>query len=187
MGVRLYKLSFFYNKQLHQLFFAPQYVDTNTIHNYRVIRVWEEDPATLLANPGLLPLAPLARSNSPSTLLKQVAAAVDMIEETQEQQNISACVQLLAGLRFNQNLIQQFFSEEVMQESVIYQSILHRGEQKGEAKLIIRLLTRRFGELALEIEQQIQGLSTAELENLGEALLDFSNTNDLITWLENNS
>lgn len=106
-----------------------------------------------------------------------------MIEETQEQQNISACVQLLAGLRFDANLIQQFFSEEVMQESVIYQSIL----QKGEVRLITRQLTRRFGEILPEIEQRIRSLSTAELENLGEALLDFSNTNDLITWLETNS
>jgi predicted transposase YdaD len=116
-------------------------------------------------------------------LLKQVAAAVDMIEETQEQQNISACVQLLAGLRFDENLIQQFFSEEVMQESVIYQRIL----QKGEARLMLRILTRLFGDIAPEIEQRIRSLSTAELENLGEALLNFSNTNDLITWLESNS
>ncbi|KYC38523.1 hypothetical protein WA1_35635 [Scytonema hofmannii PCC 7110] len=163
--------------------FQTQYVDTNTVHNYRVIRIWEEDPAVLVAHPGLLPLAPLAKSNSPNTLLKQVAASVDMIEETQQQQNISACVQLLAGLRFDENLIQQFFSEEVMQESVIYQSIV----QKEALRLIVRLLNRRFGDVAPEIEQRIRSLSTAELENLGEALLDFSNTHDLITWLETSS
>lgn len=137
-GCEIKQFIIFLQQTTSPIVFQTQYVDTNTIHNYRVIRVWEEDPATLLANPGLLPLSPLARSNSPSTLLKQVAAAVDMIEETQEQQNISACVQLLAGLRFDQNLIQQFFSEEVMQESVIYQSIV----QKEALRLIDRLLNR---------------------------------------------
>ncbi len=68
-----------------------------------------------------------------------------------------------------------------MQESVIYQSIL----QKAALRLIIRQLTRRFGDIAPEIEQRIRSLSTAELENLGETLLDFSNINDLISWLEN--
>ncbi|WP_236144953.1 hypothetical protein [Nostoc sp. CMAA1605] len=40
----------------------------------------------------VLPLATLARSESPTNLLTQVAAAVDMIEETDERQNISACI-----------------------------------------------------------------------------------------------
>ncbi|MEL7245276.1 MAG: DUF4351 domain-containing protein, partial [Cyanobacteria bacterium J06573_2] len=62
-----------------------------------------------------------------------------------------------------------------------------RGKQKGEATLILRLLTRKFGETSAEVEQKIQALSTTQLEDLGEALLDFSNQNDLTTWLENNS
>ncbi|WP_427161881.1 hypothetical protein ACQFX9_10075 [Aliinostoc sp. HNIBRCY26] len=53
----------------------------------------------------------LARSESPTNLLTQVAAAVDMIEETDERQNISACIRVLAGLRFEKSLITQLFSE----------------------------------------------------------------------------
>ncbi len=48
-----------------------QYVDTNTTHRYRTIRLWEEDPIPLLANPALLPLATLARTKSPTDLLTQ--------------------------------------------------------------------------------------------------------------------
>ncbi|BAY85630.1 hypothetical protein NIES267_51310 [Calothrix parasitica NIES-267] len=111
------------------------------------------------------------------------------------QKNISACTQILAGLRFDRNLINQLFREEIMQESVIYQDIIQRGEQigeqrgkqKGEATLILRQLTRRFSETSAEVEQKIQTLSTDKLEDLGEALLDFSSQNDLTTWLENNS
>ena len=160
-----------------------------------MIRLWEQDSAPLLNNPALLPLAALAKSNSPESLLQQVANAVDMIEESEAQKNISACTQILAGLRFDRNLINQLFREEIMQESVIYQDIIQRGEQigeqrgkqKGEATLILLLLNQKFGETPTEVEQKIQTLSTTQLEDLGEALLDFSNQNDLTTWLDNNS
>ncbi len=52
----------------------------NTSHRYRVVRLWEQDPSPLLTSPALLPLAVLAQTNSPETLLRQVAEQVDMIE-----------------------------------------------------------------------------------------------------------
>jgi predicted transposase/invertase (TIGR01784 family) len=176
-----------------EIVFNTQYVDKKTRHEYRVIRLWEEDPTPLLANPALLPLATLARTDSPQDLLEQVAAAVDMIEERDERQNISACVQVLAGLRFPKNLITQLFREEVMQESVIYQDILQkglqqgeqRGLQKGEVAVILRLLIRRFGAIEPEVQQQIQTLSITQLDELAEALLDFSSPSDLVNYLVN--
>ncbi|RUR73609.1 Rpn family recombination-promoting nuclease/putative transposase [Chlorogloeopsis fritschii PCC 9212] len=172
-----------------EIVFQNQYIDTNTTHRYRIIRLWEEDPTPLLANPALLPLATLAQTNSPQALLEQVAAAVDMIEETDERQNISACVQVLAGLRFEKNLIKQLFREEIMQESVIYQDILQKGEERGKKQealaLILRLLTRRFGVIEPEIEQQIRTFSITQLEELAEALLDFNSQSDLINYLTN--
>lgn len=35
--------------------FTEEYRDDTTIHHYRVIRLWEQDPAPFLASPGLLP------------------------------------------------------------------------------------------------------------------------------------
>ena len=131
-------------------------------------------------------MATLARTNSPNALLEQVAAQVDMIEERNEQQNISACVQILAGLRFEKDLIRQLFREEVMQESVIYQDILLKGEQRGKKQealeLILRQLTRRLGNIQPQV-QQIRALSITQLEELAEALLDFSSQNDLVNYL----
>ena len=78
-----------------------------------------------------------------------------------------------------------------MQQSVIYQEILHEGEQvgeqrgvlKGEQSLILRLLTRRIGDLTPELRSQVQALPLTQLENLGEALLDFRESKDLDDWL----
>ena len=83
-----------------------------------------------------------------------------------------------------------------MKESVIYQEILREGLQEGlqqgsqqglqaEVNLIVRQLTRRLGTVPLALQNQIQGLSIAQLEDLGEALLDFSDLPALESWLAN--
>lgn len=48
--------------------FTNLFEDINIRHRYRVIRLWEEDPTPLLTNPALLPLATLARTDSPNVL-----------------------------------------------------------------------------------------------------------------------
>lgn len=58
-----------------------------------------------------------------------------------------------------------------------------RGRQEGELSLVIRLLNRRFGSITSEAEAQIRKLSLAHLEELGEALLEFSQPSDLHDWL----
>ncbi|AVP88639.1 DUF4351 domain-containing protein [Synechocystis sp. PCC 6803] len=50
--------------------------------------------------------------------------------------------------------------------------------------LVLRLLNRRLGGLPAVQVQQVQKLSIAELEDLGEALLDFTETADLEVYLE---
>ena len=57
------------------------------------------------------------------------------------------------------------------------------GEQQGEERLILRQLDRCFGKIEPSLIEQVRNLSIEQLENLGEALLDFSAVADLETWL----
>ncbi|WP_442944461.1 DUF4351 domain-containing protein [Nostoc sp.] len=50
--------------------------------------------------------------------------------------------------------------------------------------MIIRQLKRRFGDIDGSLVEQVQNLSVEQLEELGEALLDFSEVADLVAWLE---
>jgi hypothetical protein len=59
-----------------------------------------------------------------------------------------------------------------------------RGLQQGEQLLIIRQLNRRIGTMDSSLIQQVQELPVAQLEELGEALLDFTSVTDLQTWLQ---
>ena len=58
-----------------------------------------------------------------------------------------------------------------------------KGMQKEGLTIVRRLLIRRIGPLAPELETRLQGLSLAEVEALGEALLDFAEPADLEAWL----
>ncbi|MBD2606947.1 Rpn family recombination-promoting nuclease/putative transposase [Scytonema hofmannii FACHB-248] len=174
-----------------EIAFTEEYVDDTTIHRYRAVRMWEQDSSLFLSNSALLPLAPLCRTDSPRDLLSQVAQEVAKILDRETRQNTAAYIEILAGLRFEKGLIRQLLSEDIMQESVIYQDIFQKGEQKGEQKEAFRFLTRqlnrRFGEIDSAIVERIRILSTEELEALGEDFLSFSNASDLVAWLEQNT
>jgi predicted transposase YdaD len=159
-----------------------------TRHSYQVVRMWEQDPEPLLQDTVLLPLAVLCAAENSTQLLGRVAEEVSKIEEPEQRQVISNCTQLLAGLRFKKDLIRQLFSGGIMRESVIYQEILEEGREEGKRQealaIIMRQLVRRIRTLEPEREAQIRELATQELEELGEALLDFSEPADLVVWLQ---
>ncbi|NJR51836.1 MAG: Rpn family recombination-promoting nuclease/putative transposase [Leptolyngbyaceae cyanobacterium CSU_1_3] len=105
----------------------------STRHEYQVVKMWEQDPETFLNDPALLPLATLTRTQNPTQLLNQVAQHVAEIE-ADDRPEISAYVQLMAGLKYDKNEVRRIFREGIMRESVIYQEIWQEGEQVGEAR-----------------------------------------------------
>lgn len=70
--------------------------------------------------------------------------------------------------------------EEVME---IVTSWEQRGMQREAVSMVLRQLKRRFSDLSQDQQERIQGLPTGELEDLGEALLDFTSNADLENWL----
>ena len=70
------------------------------------------------------------------------------------------------------------------QETRVYRDIKQEGREVEAQSLILRLLNRRVGELPQQSRQRVENLSLEQLENLGEALLDFSSMADLQAWLE---
>lgn len=63
------------------------------------------------------------------------------------------------------------------------QATEQRGRQEEGLSFVLRLLPHRIGEIPPEIEAQIRTLSLTQLEELGEALLGFSQLSDLQDWL----
>jgi hypothetical protein len=61
---------------------------------------------------------------------------------------------------------------------------LEQGLAKGERNMVLRLLRKRLGGLDRATELRIEALPAEALEQLGEALLDFSGPDDLDAWLQ---
>ena len=153
--------------------------------------------------------AVLSQTTDRAATLRRVATQIEEITEQRLQSNVAASAAILAGLVLEKGMIQQILRREIMQESVIYQEIkaegiqeglqqgkeeglqqgkeegLQQGKEEGERSLILRQLSRRLGQMPTGVQGQIVQLSLAQLEDLGEALLDFKQMADLETWLEN--
>lgn len=75
-----------------------------------------------------------------------------------------------------------------LKETRVYREIKEEGREEGreegEKLLVLRQLTRRVGELPQDVRQRVESLSLEQLENLGEALLDFQGMADLEAWFE---
>ena len=106
------------------------------------------------------------------------------------QPYVKITLELLYNLQKNLKINQSSQTEDqelIMRLAPLYQQDRELAKQEGEQRLIIRLLNRRVGEIDSLLIQKIQELSVEKLEELGEALLDFTSVTDLETWLEHNS
>jgi predicted transposase/invertase (TIGR01784 family) len=83
--------------------------------------------------------------------------------------------------------IEAMFELSELKQTRVYQEAKAEGraegQTEGERSLVIRLLTRKIGEVPVTLLDEVRALSIEKLEALAEALLDFSTVTDLKTWL----
>ena len=97
--------------------------------------------------------------------------------------------------RFYQQIIQEGLERGLEQglERGLEQGLergLEQGLERGfqrEVQLVLRLLERRVGQLSDRYRSVVLGLLVSQLEELGEALLDFEGVADLEDWLAERS
>ena len=161
----------------------------NTLHRFEVIRLWEQPASIFLELPGLYPFASLAQTDEPELVLRSVAVKIETIRDRKVQADLAATASVLAGLVLSKNQVKQILRRDIVRESVIYQDILEEGLERGlqqERALVVRLLTKKIGNLSPKVQSQISSLSIERVESLGESLLDFTSIADLEVWFTRN-
>jgi predicted transposase/invertase (TIGR01784 family) len=188
------------------LVFQNRFEDEKTKHEFEVIRLWEQPITNFLGFTGMLPFAILVNDGDKERLLQDIAQKIDEIPEQKTRQIIGAATYVLAGLVLEKNIIKQILRRDLMRESVTYQEILEEGRLEGEVKgrkegevkgrkegeikgrkqglltIILRQLTRKFGNLPPKLHTRIARLQIPRLESLAEAILDFESVVDLELW-----
>ena len=72
-----------------------------------------------------------------------------------------------------------------LEESRVYQDAKVEGRIEEVLSIVTRQLNRKLGKLPTTTIPKIKELSLEQLEELTDALLDFSSVTDLQTWLQN--
>ncbi|MBE9203277.1 DUF2887 domain-containing protein [Synechocystis salina LEGE 06099] len=163
----------------------------------RVTRLYLSDLRTGEALSPNLALLQLLVTDRNKTLELSKALLRSALTDNEFQRRLSLIETILANKfpDLTKEIIMQMLDLKTMDitKSLFYQEIIREGleegrqegRQEGEANLIVRLLTRRLGELSNDQIGQIRELAVPQLEELGEALLDFTTMADLEQFLAN--
>jgi predicted transposase YdaD len=126
--------------------------------------------------------------------------AQQLLTQTRSQEqptlSIAAIIELIETIvvykfpQLSRQEIEQMLGLSEIRQTRVYQEALQEGRQEGRQEeglsLVLRLLTRRVGVLTPELEAQVRSLSLTQIEELSEALLDFTDISDLRAWLPAN-
>lgn len=139
---------------------------------------------------GILVLTTLGEEETPAAARYLLNRSQQELREAEGNNAIIEIITTILSYRFTRlsRLEIEAMLGITLQETRFYQDVKEEGKQVGkqeEAKtFVLRLLTKRFGEVPSDLNSQIARLSLEQLEALGEALLDFVSLDDLAVWLE---
>ncbi len=173
----MHQVVIYLKKSGSALVYQDSFQLAETSHRYRVVRLWKESPEPFLNSPGLLPLAVLTQSQDATERLREVALALDTIEDRRMKANLTTATAVFGGLLVKPELIKTILRSEIMKESAVYQEILQEGEQRGLLKGEQRGLLKGKLEGKLEVAQKLleRGLSLAEVMSLTGLSIDVLN------------
>ncbi|MEH2245701.1 Rpn family recombination-promoting nuclease/putative transposase [Nostoc sp.] len=86
-------------------------------------------------------------------------------------------VESMLGITLKETRVYREIKQEGREEG------LEEGREEATVNIVNRLLKKRFGEVTPEMRSAITGLPLPVLEDLSEALLDFTSVADLQSWL----
>ena len=82
------------------------------------------------------------------------------------------------------------FTYNDLKNTRVYQEAKQEGLQLGlqrQIAMLLKMLTRKFGQLSPRVKNRITKLSVTQVENLAEVIFDLQTIADLNAWLKDNS
>ena len=178
--------------------FAKRSLDVKKLTNYqqelvnsgRIKRIYLDEIASGSIGMGLIELI-VSKENQSQELVKTLMARTKTeVSNDSERQGIIELLESVLMSKFSQlsrQEIEAMFLVSDIKQTRVYQEANQEGEQEGERSLLLRILSKRFGKLITRHIESINSLTIAQLEDLGEALLDFGDINDLEQWLKSHT
>jgi hypothetical protein len=134
---------------------------------WRVVNLWELNASDFLplTDPGLAPWVPLTKiDGSAEHVLQQCKDVIETKTSGGEQKNLFAVTEILAGLRFNEKMLEAMFrGAKTMIESPILQQWLREDKVKTLHQVILDGLAARFGSVPEDLSASIRFIQDPDL------------------------
>ena len=182
--------------------FAKRSLDVEVLTNYqqelinsgRIKRIYLDEIPPGSIGMGLIELILSKETKAPELVKNLMARTKTEISNDREKQGIIELLETVLLSKFSQlsrQEIEAMFLVSDIKQTKVYQEAKQEGRQEGrqdgEMILLMRLLSKRFGKLSGNYIENINNLTIEQLEDLGEALLDFGDINDLEQWLKSHT
>lgn len=184
---KLVQVVIYLRKTTSQKVNETRFTANNLVHEFRVVRLWEQDTEPFLQSPGLLPYAALTKTDDREGVLREVARRIEAMESRREQANLMTISAVMSALSLESDVIQRIFRRDIMQASPMYQELKAWAKEDAERELrltvaneigaSVALQERRSialnmlqENLPLETIARITGLTIAQLEELQQEL-----------------
>jgi hypothetical protein len=127
---------------------------------WRVVNLWELNATDFLplTDPGLAPWMPLTKFDGPpERVLQQCKDVIEAKTTGGEQKNLLAVTEILAGLRFDEKMLEAMFrGAKTMIESPILQKWLREGEVQTIQGLILEKIEDRFTSVPPDVSSAVR-------------------------------
>jgi predicted transposase/invertase (TIGR01784 family) len=157
------------------------------INNHHIIRVYLDELPSGSIGVGLIQLILAQEAQAPLLVQQLLARAKTEIANPLVARGIIDLLETVLVSKFaklSREEIQSMFLLTDIKQTRVYQEARQEGKQEGEIQLLLRQLSKRFGQMGNLRIQAINQLSLEQLEDLGEAFLDFDNVSELDNWLK---
>ena len=165
------------------------------VNSGRIKRIYLDEIPPGSIGMGLIELILSQETKAPELVQNLMQRTKIEIGNDSERQGIIDLLESVLVSKFSKltrQEIEAMFLVSDIKQTRVYQEAKQEGKQEGRQEgrqdeainLLVRQLSKRFGKLTHSYIENINKLTIAQLEDLGEALLDFVNINDLEQWLK---
>ncbi|MEA5618936.1 Rpn family recombination-promoting nuclease/putative transposase [Cronbergia sp. UHCC 0137] len=171
----------------------------------RIRRIYLDELPPGSIGVGLIELIISKEAQVPELVKNLIQRTRTEVVDSWEKQVIIDLLQTVLVSKFSKltrQEIESMFLLSDIKQTRVYQDAKQEGRQDEAAILLLRMLSKRFGKLSdrpttvsgmpgallpLRYVEKINHLTIEQLEDLGEALLDFADIHDLDQWLALNT
>ena len=133
----------------------------------------------------------LSSESQAVTKARQLGEKIEQERDTEIQEQVLELIETVLVYKFpklSRQEIEAMFTYSDLKQTRVYQEAREEGEQrglvKGQATMLLRMLSRKFGQVTPSLRGKVNKLSAKQLENLAEVLFDLETITDLNNWLK---